>query len=357
MPDNNVMRVIDFDPKNPSNQRIRDLQEVKAAPNLRPLVVGGRRMTLREAAMNTTDFPVLLQSGLRAILFDSFNEQPTTWQEFCATMSSDKDIETWLQSGRVGTLPQVPELAAYTKVEVALESPVTVRNYKYGVIFGVSEEMIRFDKTNIIAQYPADLGGAAKATIEATTYSVLSTAGNYTANSTTGDNDVGSNTGNTTFSAGGLLTAHRTLTTMKDRKSGRYLGVVPDTLICTPGVEWAARQLLLSPELVRASAYTTAEVYGTGQNNYVKGSINRIIVSPWLGTGFQWVLMQRNKAVVYQEVDPLQLLIADVKGHQDNFGYFNYDEISYRVRIWFGVGFKDQRYAYYSSSSTTPAVG
>ncbi len=354
MSENQVAKVYDFDPMHPDTPRltVRETKPVMALPSL---MSGGRRMTLREAAMNTADFPVLLQSGLRAILFDSFNEAPTTWQDFCMSMTSDKDVETWLQAGKIGTLPHVPQGAAYTKIEVSLEDPALIYNKKYGAIFAVTEEMIRFDKTNIVAQYPADLGAAAKVTIESMVYATLCTTGNYTANSTTGDNDVGANQVATTFSAGGLLTAHRTLTTMKDRKSGRYLGIMPDTLIVAPGVEWAARQLLFAPIVQRGS--NAAEVYGTGTENPLRGYITRLIVSPYMGTTFGWVLMQRNKAMVYQEVDPLQLLVESTRGHQDNSGYFNYDEIQYRVRIFFGVGFKDQRGAFYSPSTTTPAVG
>lgn len=167
-------------------------------------------------------------------------------------------------------------------------------------------------------------------------------------------NDVGVNTAATTFSAGGLLTAWRTLVTMKDRKSGAYLGVTPDTFICTPGGEWAAKQLLLAPTLLRHSA--AAEVYGTGTDSPIRGMIRQIIVSPYLGTSFQWVLMQAKKAVVMQEVEPLQLWVSD-PDKRNNDTYIDYDAIKYKARIWYGCGMVDHRHAYYSSSTTTPAVG
>lgn len=200
-----------------------------------------------------------------------------------------------------------------------------------------------------------DLGRAAKQTLEDAAFAALTTAGSYAASVTVGlDNDVGVNTAATTFGAAGLLTAHRTLATMKDRKSGRYLSVVPDTLICTPGVEWAAKQLLLAPTVQRGS--NAAEVYGTGTDNPIRGLVRQIIVSPYMGTSFQWALIVAKRLMVYQEVEPLQLWLSDVDA-RNNTTYFEYDRISYKVREFFGFGIRSWQHGYLSTSTTTPAVG
>jgi hypothetical protein len=212
-----------------------------------------------------------------------------------------------------------------------------------------------FDQTGIIKQLATDLGVAAKVTLETIAYAQLCTTANY--DRTTADNSVGNNTGTTTFSAGGLLTAWRTIRTMFDRKSGRPLNIIPDTLITAPGNEWAAKQLLFADTIVRASANNAAEVYGTGQANPIRGVVTRLIVSPFMGTAFGWALMAAKKMFVYQEVDPLQLLIEDVKGNQNSEGYFVYDRIRYRARIWGGVGVRNSHFGYYSDSTTTPAAG
>lgn len=198
-------------------------------------------------------------------------------------------------------------------------------------IFAVTEEMIRFDKSNQIRQFPQELGAAAKQTIEAACYSVLSTSGNYTRTTAAGDNDIGNNTNSTTFSPSGMELANSTLVTMKDKKSGRYLGISPDTLIVTPRLEFAAKQLLLSPQVghlssTLASGLSAIPPYGGGLNNPFRGYISRIIVSPWFGTGYQWCLMKAKKAVVYQEVDPLQLLIKSVDSSQMDEAQFLYDD-------------------------------
>jgi hypothetical protein len=319
-------------------------------------LAGPRR--LREVA-TTSEFPALLRLGLKQILFDSYDSTPTTFQEWCKMETSDKPAEDYLEMNRFGTLPFVGEGDPYPDADVAVDRAVRVANAKYGMKFGITEEMIKYDKSNQIKQFPTDMGEAAKQTQEATAYSSLTTAGSYTRNSTTNDNDIGSNTGSTTFSAGGLITALATLTTMKDNKSGRYLNIVPDLLIVAPRLEFAAKQLLLSPSLApvgSGATYTNVPpVYGGGTSNPFRGLVSKILVTPWIGTSYQWVLMKAGRAMVYQEVEPLQLLTGQVD-YQNNGAYFNYDRIEYRVRLWFGIGMINDRFCYLSTSTTAPTL-
>ena len=332
--------------------------EKKGSRILESLGFKGAR-SLREVA-TTSEFPTLLRVGLKQILFDSYDMAPSTFQEWARAEQSDKPAENWLEMNRLGTLPFVGEGDPYPMSEAAVDRAVRIANAKYGMKFAITEEMIKFDKSNQIRQYPTDLGEAAKQTLEATAYGVLTNTANYTRTTAAGDNDVGNNTAATTFSATGLITAMGVLTTMKDRKSGRYFNIVPDTLIVAPRLEFAAKQLLMSPQLLPVGSGATAGsglpfVYGAGTNNVFRGVVNRIIVSPWLGTGYQWALMKSNRAVVYQEVEPLQLLTGQID-YQNNGSYFNFDRIEYRVRLWFGFGMLNDRYCYFSSSTTAPVL-
>jgi hypothetical protein len=240
-----------------------------------------------------------------------------------------------------------------------MDRAVRIANFKRGYRFGITEELTRFDRVNMIKQIPAFLGTAARMTQEQAVYSALTTAGNYVRNSTTGDNDIGANTAATTFSAAGLNLAYATLRTMRDRKSGVPLGIIPDTLIVTPQLEMAAKALVLSPNLqIPGDGVATAKIYGTGTSNPFRGMITKLIVTPFVGSSNQWVLGQAGKGLVYQEVDPLQLLqYGSPDMAQLSPGYFVYDRIEYRVRIWFGTGFTNDRYWYYSSATAAPAVG
>lgn len=313
------------------------------------------RMSLREAS-TLNEFPVLLRQGVRSITFDRYASTPVTWPLFVPVEQSDKQSEDWAEENDIGDLPVIPENTPYPEFSQSIDRTVNIRNYKRGGIISVTEEMIRFNKTLLIKRQAQKLGRAAAMTREQAAYSVLTTTGNYVRNSTTGDNDIAANTAATTFSASGLNTALNVLRTMKDRKSGHYLGVNPNLLIVAPQLEMAAKQLVLSPSLqIPGDGVTTAKIYGTGTNNPFRGLINTIIVSPRIGTSYQWALQEAMQAMVLQEVDGLQVL-QESAGQIQHEGYFRYDNVRYRVRDWFGCGMVNDRFAYFSSSTSAPAV-
>ena len=345
-----IIKILD-----PQAGRIRETELGDQAPDLSAPLLGargGRRMTLQEA-VTTADFPTLLRDGIRSIAFDSYAGVRTTWQDFTLTESSDKQSEDWVEENAIGELPVVHENTAYPEFKQDLDRTLNIRNYKRGGIIAITEEMIRFNKTNLIKRQAVHLGRSAANTREQAVMSAVSTSGNFTRTST--DNDIGDNTAATTFSATGLNTALTTLRTMKDRKTGVYLGVMPDTLIVAPRLEMAAKQLLLSPLLGRVGGSATNDVYGGGVSNPFRGMVNQIIVSARFGTSYQWLLFESKQLVVLQEVDGLQVLQESV-GQVEHEGYFVYDHVRYRVRDWYGVGILNDRYGYLSTSTTAPVV-
>lgn len=321
------------------------------------LLLGGPRdrMSLREASV-LNEFPVLLRDGVKSITFDRYASTPVTWPLFVPVEQSDKQSEDWAEENDIGDLPVVPENTPYPEFSQSIDRTINIRNYKRGGIIAVTEEMIRFNKTLLIKRQAQKLGRAAAMTREQAAYSVLTATGNYVRSNTTGDNDIAANTAATTFSASGLNTALNVLRTMKDRKSGHYLGVNPNLLIVAPQLEMAAKQLLLSSNLqIPGSGNGTALVYGSGTSNPFKGVIDTIIVSPRIGTSYQWALQEAKQAMLLQEVDGLQVL-QESAGMIQQEGYFRYDNVRYRVRDWFGLGMLNDRFAYFSSSTSAPAV-
>jgi hypothetical protein len=315
---------------------------------------GGRQRTLQEVAENNLSvFPQLLRDGLRAIMFDSYAGVAQTWQLWAQTQQSDKLAEDYLEESGIGILPEVGEGTAYPFIMQELDRTVSIANSKRGGRIKVTEEMIAFNRVGVLRQQAQMLGRSMAVTKEQLAYNLLTTGANYTRNSTTNDNDIGANTAATTFDAAGINLALSTLRTAKDRKSGIYLGVMPNTLICGPRLEFAAKQLLLAPEVSRQGGNTTNEIYGTGTANPFRGVVDQIIVSPFVQS-YAWVLMERQRPVVYQTVWPLQLLQSSMSA--DNSTYLGFDALEYRAREFFGFGMLNDRFAFYSSSSTAPTV-
>lgn len=313
-------------------------------------VSGGRlhrRQRLEEIAYATTsEFPSYLKMGVRPILFDAYNMVPASSQVWAAVGSSDKPQEDYIEGSTLGLLPAVGEGDAYPEIDPQTDRSVTIVNQKYGAILNVTREMVLFDKVNIIRQQTEDVGRALAMTKEQNAYNVLTTSGNYVRNSTTGDNDVGANySANLAFSASGFVTAVSTLQTMKHRKSGRYLGINPTMMVCSPQVQFAVKQLLLSDSLWRTGGSTTPDVYGTGLDSSFRGVITEIVVSPFM-SGYSWAIMEPKKAVQINQVWGPELF--QTQAVPESTAFMIQDIYQYRADEMYGIGMLNDRFAFYS---------
>lgn len=327
-----------------------------------PKLKNGRRTVnpelfegLREdGSLSVSNFPDLLRTGVQFDAFTSYNETPVTWPMFARTVSSNQMQEEYIKDAALGMAPIVTEGAPYPEVAVSTGDSVTVRNHKRGYIIPITEEIMKFDKLGKVRQIAELVGRSIRLTEELAVMDVLTTAANYTRTVALGDNEEGNNTASTTFSATGLITAFNTLTTMKDRRTGVKLGVRPDTLIISPKLRWAAYQLIRSPKAFRGGGSATNEVYGTGDDNQFFDLVQNIIVSPYFGSTYEWCLLESKRSVVFQQVEPFQLLREDMNAGTSN--YLMYDTIRYRARTWFGTGMVDDRFAFLSTATAAPTV-
>lgn len=304
------------------------------------------------AEMSTYNFPDALRMGLQVDLFNAYNEQPVTYPQLVRSVNSSKQQEEYLFDSPVGLPPIVMEGQPYPEVTTDFDAGLIIKNFKRGMILSVTEEMQRFDQVGKVREMPELLGRAMRREEEQQVMNVITTTGNYTRNSTTNDNDEGANQASTQFSATGLITAFNTLRTMKERRTGIYIGVNPNTLIVGPKLWWAARQLIGSNSVQRVGGNTTNDVYGTGTDNAFFNVVDTIIVSPEFSNSYGWALMERGRAVTFQRVEGISLL---AEGRDPSVtGYFNRDVLRFRVRNWYGVGMRDDRFAFLSTSSSAP---
>lgn len=323
------------------------------------ITIDHERVHLTEAAseLSTYNFPDALRMGLQVDLFTSYNETPVTYPSWARVVNSSKQQEEYLFDSAIGLPPVVGEGQPYPEVATDFDSGLIIRNAKRGFIIPVTEEMQRFDQVGKVRETAELMGRAMRRGEEQSAMDVITTTANYTRTNTAGDNDEtvsgsGANYQAVTFSASGLITAFNILRTMKDRRTGIYLNVNPNTLIVTPKLWWAAKQLIGSNMTARGGA--TNEVYGTGDNNAFFNVVSTIIVSPEFGSSFGWWLGEAKRAVTFQRVDPISLMTEGMTSATE--GYFNRDVIRYRTRNWYGVGMRDDRFAFLSTSTTAPTV-
>jgi hypothetical protein len=344
----------DFREVQPEKPQVPELMELLATRL-------GKRTTLKEAAelmeadLGTSEFPQLLRSMLRPILFSSYAGYPSTHQQVVMEERVDQEFITGIEANNLGAAPVVAEGANYPEVTATLDRSVQIQNKKRGFALPITWEMLTYaDRQGMIRQLAGDLGQAMSYTEEVDAYTVYSTSGNYVRTSAR-DNDIGNNTNATQFGPVGLQLAFSTLQTMKDRQSGRYLGIMPDTLIVGPAQSFFAMQLLNSPTMQGAGDTDAMVLYGQGVNNPFRGMIKRIIVSAQFASAgkYYWVLCQGNNAVKKTVVQDIELL----DGNTGDWSYKSRKTLTYRVDKVYGVGMWNDRFAYLSTDTSGPTPG
>lgn len=313
------------------------------------------RLNLREAFLNNPDAANILRTDLKQVAFTAMANNQRTYTAFTRSVDSNKPQEEYLRDAAIGVIPPYRSGTERPHVQSSFEGGTIIKNQQYSMILDILGDWIRFDQIGKIRQMAEELGLSAVLTDEDAAYKAITTTGNYTRNSTTNDNDVGANTQTLTFNAENYEKAKAIISTAKDRKSGAYLGYMPNVLISTPLMEVYVMQLLMSPMLQRAHGANTAEVIGTGTTNPMMGSIRQIIFSPWYGKSYQWGMMDTSRGgFVRQNVESWNIYQETMTESSESF--LTRDSIRYMIAGFFGTGFVDDRCAFYSDSTTKPTV-
>jgi len=310
---------------------------------------------LMEAAtggLSTANFPDLLRLGIQYDLFSSYTEKPMSYTTFCRTMPSNDIQEEYGDDEGVGLPPVVAEGQDYPTVSPTIGGGKIIKNFKRGFILEVTEEIQKFDKIGKVRDMAVNLGRAHRMGRDQSAFNVLTTTANY--NVLNNNDQAGNNYQTLTFSPTALNTALALMATQKDKKSGQYLGVQPNVLICGPLMERFVRMAIQSTALVRVGngKDLASDVYGQGQNNPFFGVVNTIVVDPMFGASYQWALVDSSRAIYFQEVEGLTVLNEGMAATSES--YLTRDVMRYRTRDWYGVGMRDDRFAFYSDSTTAP---
>lgn len=316
----------------------------------------GMSRRLVEAFVNTPDAFSLLRDGIRYLAFTAFGQRERSFTSFTNVVPSNRPQEEYLRDAGLGTMPKTVSGENAPLVLSGFDGGVTIKNERYAQMIEVTGDDLRFDRVGKLRQIAPELGISAANTLEAAIYAVITTTTNFTRNSTTLDNDVGANTSALTFSGLGLEQAYATISTAKDRRSGAYLGLMPDTIICGPRMRWPVMQLLMADQFSRNS--NASEVRGTGTTPIYRGLIRNIIVSPWFATttnGYQWALVDSTRtSLVLQEVEPFNVLQESMDASSEAWLVRN--SLRYVASMYFGVGLADDRPWFYSSSTTAATI-
>lgn len=301
---------------------------------------------------STANFPDLLRLGVQFDLLSGFNAVPTVYEQLVRMKPSAKQQEEYQDDSGIGLPPIVMEGQSYPEATISVGGGKIIPNYKRGVIIPVTEELQRFDQTGKVRETAELLGRAHRLGREQEVMNVLTNTSNY--NVLNNNDQSANNTQSLAFNPVSLNTALALMLTQKDRISGQYLGVNPSILVIGPLLEAFARQLISSTMLNRQGGPATSEVYGSGTNNPFFGVVNKIVVSPMFGASYQWALLDPSRAIYFQQVDGLTVQVESATMTSES--WLRRDAIRYKSRDWYGVGMRDDRFAFYSSSTSAPAA-
>ena len=309
---------------------------------------------LYEALLNNPDAANALRNALRYIAFESYANTRSWYELVTKPMPSNNQSEYYWRGSAFGTLNKVPSGHTAPTIQKQSEGGTQIINERWANIVEVTGDDIMFDRVGIYNTIAEEIGQAARMTIDATVFAQITDTSNYTRSQTNGDNDVGANQQDLTWSLDNFNTAYNVVRTMRDRKSRTPSMCMPDTLVCTPLTEMFIRQSLMSPSLSRVGANAN-EIIGQGTNNPYYGMIRNIVVCPFMGLEYQWGIFDSAKnKLYYQEVYPY-----NVYGEPQaaaSTAWFEREVIRYMTKLYFGVGFVDDRQWFYSPSTTKPTV-
>jgi len=293
-----------------------------------------------------------LDPTFRAIFHETENSFETMYDKIFHVMNSTKAFEKDTALSGIGQLEEVNELGAIPYEDATPGWDVTYVHRKFAKGRMVSQEMIDDEKFNMIQRLPKSLATGKMRTFEQAAADVLNygfTAGGGGLATFTGGDSLALfstahvNRDGTVTQSNKITTAlsqtslQAVITAMKTRRDSKnqIITFSPDTLIVPPALEFTARAILES-----------TQVLGSANNdvNVVKGALN-LIVWPFLTSTTAWFVVD-SKA---HELNFFKRKDDGVKGPVFDF---DTEAAKWKAVARFSVGYSDWMGIYGSDGTT-----
>ncbi len=328
-------------------QQARDLRATnlvdlcRAALDLEGKDVPHGRDGMIRAALSTYSLPVALGNAANKVLMEAYTESPASWRSFASVKSAnDFKEQIGIRPSDTGDLSQLPPGGLIHHGSVAEAT------YKYSVdtfakMLGIDRRDIINDDLSLFDETARNLGRAAMRSLSDLVYRVL------LAN---GDNFF--STGNANFDAGAATALSSTslgagiakMLAQRDDEN-RDLDIRPQTLLVPPELQQAAKELLLSDYMQRASADLP-----TG--NALKNAV-ALEVEPRLSNAARFTGTSAKAWYLFASPADSALIVAFLQGQQTpTVEFFGLDAepnklaVSWRVYFDYGAALADHRAAY-----------
>jgi len=257
----------------------------------------------------SSDWAALLEPGLRAVFYNTYNELPTQFDKIFKVKNSNKAAEYELGMGaftpwteRVNDTDNVE----YQKIGQGLEREYIHKEFASG--FAVGKRLYEDEQYGIINGMAEDLGRAGRTKVEMDVASVLNNAFDPTKPIYDGkplisdahpyEGGLSGVQSNKVTGALSDVTLKEAITLMRSVKDngGKKIVLQPDTLIVPPALEWLAIELTKS-----------AQKPGTADNdiNALAGRL-KVFVYDYLTNDDAWFVIdsKRHKLTFFWRVKP-----------------------------------------------------
>jgi len=307
----------------------------------------GRKLSEAQSASANS---AVLRYGITKLAGEGYELEPSVFENEIAEVVPSKGFENYyapyFRPGRGGP---VERGEAYGSVKMSGLN-VTIRNYKFGAILEIEEELIDDDQTGQIIQQGTQIGESLSYEVDMFGFGQMVAAS-------------WSSVGNQLSGGGAMTTPNVNTAYAKLRKvrdgNGNLVVVRPDTLLVDSDDELVAIQITDSFGTANnpgASPAAGSPIY-FGTMNPLRGKF-KVVATPWLsesqrsasnatGTGLDSTtmpkfLLRAKRRIILQTRKPLQV-VQEAPNSGDSF---RTDTISFKGKMRFGAGVVDPRYGY-----------
>lgn len=284
-----------------------------------------------------TDIPNMLEAGLKAVFFESYNAAPGDWEKISTIVPSTQETEkyAWL-----GSVPGMREFIDERHPAGLMEHSYTIKNKTWESSISVDRSALEDDLYGQIKIRVQSLTEETRRHQDELVFTMLKDGftsvcydGQYffDTDHSEGESGTQSNKGADALSSASLQDAITKMSKFKDDR-GKPLGILPDTLVVPPDLKWTALELTDSVFAVNTTAGKTDT-----RKNVLTGLLN-VIVSPYLSDTNDWFLLCTGRAikpVIFQSRVPVEF--AALEGNSEN-GFIR-DKFVYGVRARYNAGY------------------
>lgn len=300
-------------------------------------------------ALTKSDIPDLLLPGLRAEFALAYRTalESSPVERVATVVSTTQPIQryAWL-----GTVPPMREFVDERRPAGLASHAVSIEDKVFESSLAIERRAIEDDQLELIRLRVRDLATRVSAhrhqmVVEHLAAGFVATGYDgqpfFSAQHPTAGGAAYSNVSDQPLGAGSLAEAITRMMMVPDDQ-GTPLGIVPDTLVVGPKLQWLAYELVESPVVVY-HGNTTDTAPSTPYRNALHGRL-RIVVSPFLRGASEghWFLLDTSRpvrAVLLQQRSDVPVEFSALEGGNSSEAAFLRDRYFYGVRARYNVGF------------------